>query len=47
MLSLQERGERLLAEARRKAQEMGTRYLCHPSNHVRRKWPFVAGEKSK
>ncbi|WP_176550479.1 hypothetical protein [Streptococcus salivarius] len=47
MLTLQERGERLLAEARRKAQEMGTRYLCHPANRVQRKWPFVAGETRK
>ena len=35
-LDLVERGERLLAEARRKAAEMGTRYLCHPSNRVKR-----------
>ena len=35
-LDLQERGQRLLAEARRKAQEMGTSYLCHPANRVTR-----------
>ena len=46
-LELQERGERLLSEARRKAAEMGTRYLCHPANRVTRKWPFVAQENRK
>lgn len=46
-LTLQERGERLLAEARRKAAEMGTRYLCHPANRVQRQWPFKAQEKAK
>lgn len=35
-----ERGQRLHAEARRRALEMGTRYLCHPANRVRRLWPF-------
>jgi hypothetical protein len=45
MLTLEERGQRLIAEARRKAQEMGARYLCHPANRVQRlKQPFTRGE---
>lgn len=43
---LQARGQRLLAEARRRAQEMGTRYLCHPANRVGRlEQPLKKGEQ--